>query len=131
MAYYVDTSTLAKLVMREPEGAALRRWLGRHDGSLVSSDISRTELIRATRRVAPTHVRQARAVLDAVVLARVTPEICDSAGLLGPAELRSLDAIHVATALALGDELDGIVVYDSRFREAASSVGIETIAPGT
>lgn len=131
MAYYVDTSALAKLVRREPESAALRRWFGRHDGSLVSSDIARTELLRVTRRVAPSQVRQARAVLDAVVLARVTPEICDSAALLGPPALRSLDAIHLATALALGDELDGVVVYDSRLREAAWSIGIDTIAPGT
>jgi uncharacterized protein len=130
MAYYVDTSALAKLVVREPESAAVRRWFGRHDGSLVSSDITRTELIRATRRVASGRVREARSVLDAIVLARVTPEICDTAALLEPAMLRSRDAIHLATALMLGDELDGIVAYDSRLRDAATSVGIETIAPG-
>jgi predicted nucleic acid-binding protein len=130
VAYYVDTSAVARLVVREPQTATLRRWLGRHDESLVSSDITRTELIRATRRVAPDRVREARAVLDAIVLARVTPEICDVAALLDPAALRSLDAIHLATALMLGDELDGIVVYDNRLREAVTSVGIETISPG-
>jgi predicted nucleic acid-binding protein len=64
------------------------------------------------------------------VLVRVTSEICDSAALLEPATLRSVDAIHLATALALGDELDGVVAYDGRLREAAASVGIEAIAPG-
>lgn len=130
MALYVDTSTLAKLVVREAESSALRRWLVRHDEPLVSSDVTRTELIRATCRVAPDRVRQARAVLDAVVLARLTPEICETAALLDPTALRSLDAIHLATALSLGDELEGIVAYDTRLIGAASDVGIDTIAPG-
>lgn len=63
MAHYLDTSALAKLVVAEPETATLRAWLGEADRTPVASDLARTELIRAVRRVAPDHVLQARAVL--------------------------------------------------------------------
>ena len=66
----------------------------------------RTELIRATRRAAPSAVTQARAVLESVTLLHVTTSILERAALLEPPTLRSLDAIHIATALELGDDLD-------------------------
>lgn len=129
MAVYLDTSAASKLVVREVETSALRRWLRNSSGDVVASDIMRTELVRATRRVVPAAVVQARAVLDAVTLVAVSSSILDRAALLEPMTLRSLDAIHLATVLDLGDDVDAIVTYDHRLAEAALSLGVEVVAP--
>ena len=102
---------------------------------LCSSDLARTELFRAVLRHAPDESRsawalQAQAVLDRLVLLRATPEIFATAGRLTPSGLRSLDAVHLASALALGDALGGIVTYDERLAEAARLNGIGVLAPG-
>lgn len=129
MAHYFDTSALAKLVVAEPETAALRTWLGQADRDPVASDLARTELLRAVRRAAPDRVLQARAVLDSVTLTAVTAALFEQAGRLDPASLRSLDAIHLAAALDLGDDLESVVTYDERLADAARSNGIEVTAP--
>jgi predicted nucleic acid-binding protein len=129
VAHYLDTSALAKLVVAEPESAALRTWLREADRQPVSSDLARTELLRAVRRIAPKRVLQARAVLDAITLTEVTTSLFEEAGRLDPAALRSLDAIHLAAALDLGDDLDGLVTYDERLGEAARLNGITVLAP--
>lgn len=129
MAVYLDTSAASKLVVGEVETSALRRWLRNSSGDVVASDIMRTELVRATRRVVPAAVVQARAVLDAVTLLAVSSSILDRAALLEPMTLRSLDAIHLATVLDLGDDVDAIVTYDHRLAEAALSLGVEVVAP--
>jgi predicted nucleic acid-binding protein len=72
---------------------------------------------------------QARAVLDAVTLIVVSTEICERAAMLEPEVLRSLDALHLAAALELGDELDGLVTYDERPAAGARSLGIDVVAP--
>lgn len=71
----------------------------------------------------------ARAVLDALVLMQVTTEVFEAAALLSPTTLRTLDALHLASALTLGDELEGMVVYDARLANAASALGIEVVGP--
>jgi hypothetical protein len=128
VAHYLDTSAAVKLVVKEPETAALRRWLRSHD-ELVSSDITRTELLRVTRLHAPQRVAAARAVLDALHLLAITTDVCERAALLEPRQLRSLDALHLASALQLGDDLDGIVTYDRRLADAASDLAIPVVAP--
>jgi predicted nucleic acid-binding protein len=128
VAHYLDTSAAVKLVVKEPETAALRRWLRSHD-ELVSSDITRTELLRVTRLHAPQRVAAARAVLDALHLLAITTDVCERAALLEPRQLRSLDALHLASALQLGDDLDGIVVYDRGLADAASDLAIPVVAP--
>lgn len=130
MAYYVDNSALTKLVVAEAETAALRTWLAEENRNLVSCDLTRTELLRAVRRAAPDRVVRAREVLDSVTLLDVTTDIFEDAGRLDPTVLRSLDAVHLAAALDLGDELDGIVTYDSRLSEAARANGIAVVSPG-
>ncbi len=130
MAVYLDTSALAKLVIREPETGPLRRWLGRRSDPMATSDLARTELLRATRRVAADRMPQARAVLEIVDLIRVSTEICEAAALIEPNSLCSLDAIHLATAMALGDDLDVVVGYDERLLAAAGEVGVRTATPG-
>ena len=129
MAYYLDTSAAVKLVVAEAGSAPMRRWAALHGDALVASDLLRTELLRATRRGAPERMVRARAVLDSITIITLRPEDFERAGELEPGPMRSLDALHLAAALALGDELDGIVTYDDRLADAAAVHGVEVIAP--
>ncbi len=129
MAWYIDTSALVKLVSAEPETHALLSWLRATGQPVVCSDLARTELMRAVRRVAPETTGRVREVLDSLVLLAAPPSVFDSAGRLEPPSLSSLDAIHIATALELGDDLDGIVSYDERLNAAARSYGLEALSP--
>ncbi len=129
MAHYLDTSALVKLVVAEPETQALRNWLFSADRLPVSSDLARTELLRAVRRAAPEQVVQARAVLGSITLMRISTAGFDEAGRLHPTTLRTLDAVHLAAALALGDDLDSVVTYDDRLAEAARLNGVQVTSP--
>ena len=129
MAFYVDTSALAKLVVAEAETAALRAWLKEPGRELVACDLARTELMRAVRRAVPDRVLRAREVLDAVTLVQVTSAVFEEAGRLDPSGLRSLDAIHLAAAFDLGDDLAGLVTYDDRLAVATVSNGVAIVAP--
>lgn len=131
MAFYLDSSALAKLVAVEAESTAMRDWLAAADRDAVSSDLARTELLRATRRLDETAATTARAVLDAIALIPLTATTFDAAGLLSPPDLRPLDAIHLAAALALGDDLDGFVTYDTRLAHAAAGNGLVVLSPGS
>lgn len=129
MAHYLDTTALVKLVVSETETVALREWLAAAERVPVSCDLARTELLRTVRRAAPEHVVHARAVLDSLTLIDVTTSIFEEAGRLDPTSLRSLDAVHLAAALSLGDDLDGIVTYDERLAQAARSNAILVTSP--
>lgn len=129
MAYYLDTSAMVRLVVAEPESAALGRWLRSADGPFVTSDLTRTELVRAVRRHRGDHRAAARTVLASFVTVSLPASLFDSAGDLGPDRLRGLDAVHLAAALRLGDQLRGMVCYDLRLVEAAAAVGVPVIAP--
>lgn len=98
-------------------------------GLLPRHDLTRTELIRAVRRVAPDRILQAHALLDVLTLLTVPTSVFAAAGRLEPDELRSLDALHLATALELGDDLEALVAYDDRLQHAARLNGIEVMAP--
>ena len=124
-----NASALVKLVVAEAETDALRAWLVAAERDPVSSDLARTELVRAVRRAAPDRVVRARVVLDAVTLLEVSTAIFEEAGRLDPVIVRSLDAVHLAAALSLGDDLDAIVTYDDRLTEAARANGIAVAAP--
>jgi len=129
VAVYVDTSALVKLVVAEPETDVLLDWLSDHGRDPVACDLARTELMRVVRRAAPDRVVRARAVLESVTLVEVTSSIFEQAGRLDPASLRSLDAIHIAAALDLGDELEQMVTYDDRLAAAAEANAIAVAAP--
>ena len=129
MAWYIDTSALAKLVVAEVETPVLLAWFAESERNPVSSDLARTELLRAVRRVAPEQVVRARDVLESVTLVQITTAMFESAGLVDPAVLRTLDAVHLSAAMALGDELEGLVTYDDRLAHAAVSNGIRVLAP--
>ncbi len=129
MAHYLDTSALVKLVVAEPQTTELRAWLGAADRVPVACNLVRTELLRTVRRVAPDLVVQARAVLDSITLLQITTSIFEQAARLDPMALRSLDAVHLAAALDLGDDLDAVVTYDDRLAEAARDNGVPVTAP--
>ncbi|MCY3631460.1 MAG: type II toxin-antitoxin system VapC family toxin [bacterium] len=130
MAFYVDTSALVKLVAAEPETPGFQSWRAQQHLDLVAGDLVRTELLRAARRLTPDHVRTAAEVLASVRLFRIGEHIFERAGLLDPASMRSLDAIHLASALDLGRDLEGIVTYDNRLAEAAKQNAIPVMSPG-
>jgi hypothetical protein len=121
---------LVKLVIAEAETDALRSWISEADRDPVGCDLVRTELMRAVRRVAPDRVVHARVVLEAVTLVEVTSAIFEEAGRLDPAIVRSLDAIHIAAALDLGDDLEGLVTFDDRLADNARANGIAVVSPG-
>jgi predicted nucleic acid-binding protein len=128
-ATYVDSSALVKLAVREPESAALRRYVARRR-PLVSSALARTEVVRALLPLGPDAVRRGTEVLARMDLLRVNDRVLDAAGLLGPADLRSLDAIHLASAEQLGSDLRAFVTYDERLATAAAGRGLRVIQPG-
>ena len=129
MAFYLDTSAAVKLVQEEHGSAALLAWMSERDRGLASSALLHTELLRATRRSHPDLLVQARALLDHVTLIEIGWDVCERAGLLDPDGMRSLDAIHLASALALAEDLEGIVTYDERLAAAALAVGLDVVAP--
>jgi len=129
LVHYIDTSALAKLVIGEPETSALQIWFASADSGPISCDLARTELLRVVRRAAPDRVVRAREVLDSVTLIEVTTAVFEDAGLLDPTILRTLDAVHLAAALVLGDDLEGMVTYDEQLAEAALANGVAVIAP--
>jgi predicted nucleic acid-binding protein len=128
-ATYVDSSAIVKLVVREPETAALRRYLRRRR-PLVSSALARTEVARALLPLGPEVVVRGQEVLTRFDLARVNDRVLTAGGSMLPANIRSLDAIHLATAQQLGADLARIVTYDERMSRAARTLGFAVAAPG-
>jgi uncharacterized protein len=125
---YVDSSALVKLAVEEPESTALRRYLRRR-GPLVSSALAKTEVARALLPLGEAALRAGRDVLATVELVRINDRLLDSAGSLLPPQLRSLDAIHLATAQQLGPDLARVVTYDERMTRAAEALGLSVAAP--
>lgn len=129
-ALYLDSSAIVKLVLPEPETGALVSRL-RQDPEVISSAIARVEVLRALKRIkaTPAAWRQAERVLARIALVRIDDAVLDSAAAIDPAELRSLDAVHLATALVIGERLDGLITYDSRFGNAADRAGLPVLLP--
>jgi predicted nucleic acid-binding protein len=117
-----------KLVVEEPETAALRELLKR-DADQVASAIVEIEVVRAIRRALPELTAQAQRVVAQIAVVDPSEAIRARAALLEPVMLRSLDALHLATALEMGDDLDGLVSYDGRMSAAAETVGLVVLAP--
>ncbi len=133
-AWYLDTSAFVKLVGEEAHSDTMREWLLQCDAvadRIVSSDLLRTEAIRAARRTEDeAALQRTLATLDDIALVRVTPDTFETAALVDPPSLRSLDAIHIAMALSLGSDLGGLVAYDARLIDAARAIGITSVSPG-
>ena len=129
MPAYLDTSAFVKLVRSEPESHALRDELRGADTELVSSILLSVEGRRAARRYGPLASIRANAALATVTLLAVDQPIIEIAAGLEPAKLRSLDALHLATILSLGDDVERVYCYDSRLSGAARTLGIEVTEP--
>jgi uncharacterized protein len=129
---YLDSSALLKLLHEEPESAALADWLVRHAGTpVVSSELSKVEVVRACRRMNPDALPEARALLAGLDLIPLSGMVVDEAADVGETMLRSLDALHLASALSIRAGLSTFVAYDRRLADAASAAGLELVAPGT
>jgi predicted nucleic acid-binding protein len=127
-AVYLDSSAIVKLAVAEPESGALRRHLRRRR-PLISSALARTEVLRALQPAGDQAIAAGRDVLRSIELIRINDRILDTAGLLPPPELRSLDAIHLATAQQLGNTLGQFVAYDDRLLRSARQLGLKTANP--
>jgi predicted nucleic acid-binding protein len=127
---YLDSSALLKLLFEESESAALASWIAeRVDTPLVCSELAKVEVVRATRRLDAAAVPAARTLVSQLDLIPLNGGLIEEAADAGDPLLRTLDAIHLASALSIRDELTAFVAYDSRLITAARDAGIETISP--
>ena len=125
---YLDSSAIVKLVVREPETVALRRYLRRRT-TLVSSALARAEVLRAVMQHGQPASKLAGVVLGRLELLRVNDRVLRDAGALTPPGLRTLDAIHLASARMLGDGPKRVLCYDARLAEAFEGHGLKVVAP--
>ena len=128
-ALYIDASAAMKLVVEEPESWALADALA--GDQLISSEICRVELGRVLQRLGLGQgaERLVRDIVERIELLRLDDQILDRASEVGPNDLRTLDAIHLASALAIGRELDAVVTYDRRLAAAAEGAGFAVLSP--
>jgi predicted nucleic acid-binding protein len=129
---YLDSSALVKLVLPEAESgaliASLAAWPVR-----VTSELATVEVLRAARRASaePALTQRAKEVLAGVHLLKIDTDLLDRAARLEPRSLRSLDALHLASALSLGDDLGAIAVYDGALAAAAAACSLRVLTPAS
>jgi predicted nucleic acid-binding protein len=127
---YLDSAAVVKLAHAEPESGALRRWLdGRAETGWISSILTEIEAFRALARYAPGAVSRLPAVLDQIDLIDLDPRIRILAQTVEPATVRSLDAVHLGTALHSRSGLSSFVTYDKRLLDAAQMAGLPVNSP--
>jgi hypothetical protein len=124
---YVDASALVKLVVEEPGSSGMLRWYVESERVAINR-VGIVETCRAAARRAhdPAHLRL---VLSSIEVLEIDAPISDRASALGPGALRTLDAIHLASALELGASLDAFVTYDRRLADAARAAGLPVVSP--
>lgn len=128
--YYADTSAVIKLLAEESHSKAFAAFYDGHaDAEWVSSVLLRIEVTRAVARAAPALLPDARDLLSAFSYIAIDEEVVEAAMNEPDRALRSLDAIHLATAGILAPDLDGLVSYDARLTTAASDAGLVTLSP--
>ena len=128
--YYADTSAVIKLLVEESHSKAFAAFYDAHaDAEWASSALLRIELTRAVTRALPTLLPDARDLLPAFSFVAIDDAIVEGAMNEPDRGLRSPDAIHLATARILGEDLDALVSYDDRLLKAATDAGLETASP--
>lgn len=127
---YLDSAAIVKLVHAESESQALRDWLDERAGTgWISSALAEVESFRALARYAPQAAVRLHLVLDLIELIDLDPGVRILAQTVRPATVRSLDAIHLATALGIGARLTSFVTYDKRLADAARDAGLPVDTP--
>lgn len=124
---YLDASAIVKLVVTEAESAAMHRWYVEAE-RLATSRVGLIETVRATSRT-PVDRDHRENVLANLEVLELTAQIAQRAGGIQPSALRTLDAVHLSSALALGTDLDAFVTYDDRLASAARALGLPVIQP--
>lgn len=120
-----------KLLLEERQSNALAKWLTARSGRpVLSSELARVEVIRACRRVSSDTLPSARALVTQLDLIPLTSDVLDQAAELGEPALRSLDALHLASAVSIRADLTFFVAYDQRLSDAAATVGLKSFRPG-
>ena len=131
---YMDTSALTKLLIAEPETPELRNWLTSQidqGDSAATSALGRVELMRTVARYGDiSQADRARYLLDGLDILPLTEPMMTRAESIGPATLRSLDAIHLAAAAYFDQELTAFVTYDHRLLNGCRDIGLTTASPG-
>jgi predicted nucleic acid-binding protein len=129
---YLDASAIVKLATVEAETPALRAHLAQHR-HLLTSRIATVEVPRALKRrgaeIEAAGADAVRDVLELLELVELDEDVARLAATLAPPTLRSLDAVHLASALAIGEELTEFITYDARLAAAARGAGLEVRAP--
>lgn len=129
---YLDASAIVKLARTEPDSEALREYLTElGDPPQVTSALSEVEVPRAMARYEPLAIMAAYRALDQMQKVRMDPSVRMSAASLPPVTLRSLDAVHLASALAVRKHLSGFVSYDQRLLDAATHHDLPAASPGS
>ena len=127
---YLDSAAVVKLAHAEAESDALRGWLDeRSDLGWVSSVLAEVESFRALARHSPDAIRRLHPVLDLIDLVDLDAGIRMVTRTITPAGVRSLDAIHLATAIRIGRDLTSFVTYDKRLADAADAAGLPLVMP--
>ena len=125
---YLDSSAIVKLVLAESESVALRRHVLRYQ-SWISSTLAQVEVMCAVMARGPSLLDQAELTLKQMTFIDLDEVLIRRASFLPPTVLRALDAIHIASALALGDALEVVLTYDRRMAEAAAAMGLPVASP--
>lgn len=128
MTVYLDASALVKLVAPEAETSPLLAYLGDHP-SQATSVAGLVEVRRAVARRPGVAAGRVEAVCSRIAAIALDPRVVGAAGAFDPPTLRTLDAIHLASAAALAEDLEALVTYDRRLTEAAAAAGLPTASP--
>lgn len=131
---YLDSAAIVKLIRPEKETGALHAWLaGEPDKTLVASSLVTTEVPRALRRADPSRLVAVPTILAKLNRVPIDDTVLATAAAYPDPMLRTLDAIHLASAQTLvleGIPLTALVTYDKRLLAAAAEAGLPTAAPG-
>jgi uncharacterized protein len=125
---YLDTSAFIKTIVREPESQALRAYLAGNPRQ-VSSVLLKVEALRAVRDLGARFTGAVRTGLRRMDLIALDDRILEAAGTLNPSILRTLDAVHLASAAELDGDLDAIITYDRRMISGATVLGLPVVTP--
>ena len=128
MSWYLDSSAILKYVFAEPERPAMVKAL---TSQAISSELARLEVKRAVFRINPKDIDLANEELSRINFVSISNQVLTVAeSFTGSITLATLDAIHVATAITLGHQIEGIITYDKQMIANAAVMGIKVLSPG-